>query len=294
MPVTVVDVEPAVTLTSPAASAVVSGTAVAIKATSTAARTQAHRLPAVPEPAGRQREALHRRPAPGRSHTCTATLRWNASKSVGAAPHARHDRDDTRSSTGCIAGPHRSTPRPRAGCVLTTPAIVRAGATVTLRGTVIATTSGHRLRGVRVTSRDAPRSAARPPSASPPAPAGCSRSPTSRAATPSVRSSPAHDVARGVLGVDRLRASAPMSCSVANRSLRVGAVGKGSCFVPGLPVGTGLSLRYIVNGRDLDARLGPVEEHHDPVLVRLPAARASTTCASTSWPTRSTSPRAAP
>jgi hypothetical protein len=133
--------------------------------------------------------------------------------------------------------------------VLTTPSVVRAGATVTLRGKVIATTTGAGIRGVRVTITRRP---------------ALGSATTVRVTTGTggafavsyvVRSNASVSVVTSrttYLGASwagtRLRASAPMSCSVSTRSLRVGAIGKGSCYVPGLPVGTGLSLRYILNG----------------------------------------------
>jgi hypothetical protein len=246
VPLTVVDVKPTVTIVSPASGAVVSGTAVLIKATATTAAGRSD----FPKSLSLLVDNVRRYTVvcAGTSHACTSTLRWNASKSVGAH-RIVVTTTTTRSFTGTSSG--RILYAASASRVLlTTPSIVRAGATVTLRGRVIATTTGTGIRGVRVTITRRP---------------ALGSATTVRVTTGTggafavsyvVRSNASVRVVTSrltYLGASsastRLRASAPMSCSLSTRSLRVGAIGRGSCVVPGLPVGTGLSLRYILNGR---------------------------------------------
>jgi hypothetical protein len=132
---------------------------------------------------------------------------------------------------------------------LTTPAVVRAGAKVTVRGKVLAANTGLGVAGVVVSIGRRPVVGS----------ASVVRVTTGVGGAFAVTYTARSNATVTVLvtrtswlssssGSTRISASAPMSCSLSTRSLRVGAVGKGSCSVPGLPVGTGLSLRYVHNG----------------------------------------------
>jgi hypothetical protein len=180
-------------------------------------------------------------------HTCTKTFQWNAAHSAGSHVIAVTTQTD-KSFTG-TSGARTVLAASASKVVLTAPAVVRAGAKVTVRGKVLATTTGAGISGVVVSITRRPILGS----------ASTVRVTTGAggafAATYTARSNATVTVVvirtswlSSSTGSTRISASAPMTCSLSTRTLRVGAVGKGSCSVPGLRVGTRLSLRYVHNG----------------------------------------------
>jgi hypothetical protein len=246
VPVTLLVAPPAVAIATPVSKAVVSGTAVAIRASATTVATRSDfptRLSLVVD--GVTRATLLCTVAA--QHVCTKTFTWNASHSVGPHVVAVTTRTDQsfvgRSSDRTVYAASSSR------VVLSTPAVVRAGATVAVRGRVLATTTGAGVAGIVVSVTRRPAFGSATTVRVRTGPGGTFAVAYSVRSNATVTAVVNRAIWLGAsTGSTRITSSAPMTCSLSTRSLRAGAVGKGSCSVPGLRVGTRLSLRYVHNG----------------------------------------------
>ena len=182
------------------------------------------------------------------THDCALVLTWGASRSVGA-----HTVVVTMSTT---SGATASSPSvlvfvsSASRVVLGLPKIVSSGSTVVVTGRVVAATTGRGVPGVSVTVKRLPVVGA---ASSVRVVTGVGGVFTVRYVARANATVTAVVARRPWLATSRgttpLRVAAPMTCNVTTRTLAVGAVGRGACSVPGLPAGTRLSLRYIVGGR---------------------------------------------
>ena len=139
---------------------------------------------------------------------------------------------------------------------MATPAIVESGRQVTLRGKVTSVKTGFGIPGVTVRvvrdpaigstvtttvttdSQGLWRLVIRP---------GSNSKITATALTRRTPSGRTWMVGSDV--VKRAKVLAPLSCSIDDTTLVKGKQGTGTCFVPGLPVGTTLALRYVYQGQ---------------------------------------------
>ncbi len=65
--------------------------------------------------------------------------------------------------------------------------------------------------------------------------------------------------------VKRAKVLAPLSCSIDDTTLVKGKQGTGTCFVPGLPVGTTLALRYVYQGQTFTLATGKSKGERIPL-----------------------------
>jgi len=187
-------------------------------------------------------------PCTGGAHDCTVVLPWSASHAAGA-----HTLVVTMTTT---AGLTASSPSrvlyasSGSRVLLALPKIVRSGAPVLVVGRVVATTTGLGVAGVAVTVTRRPALGA---ASTIHVVSGADGVFTLRYVARTNATVTAVVIRTAWLStslrVTSIRAMAPMSCTVATRTLAVGAVGRGRCAVVGLPAGTGLSLRYTFRGR---------------------------------------------
>ena len=187
-------------------------------------------------------------PCPARTHDCAVVLAWSAAGSVG--PHTIVVAMTTTSGATATSASRVVYAASASRVVLALPRIVRAGALVLVVGHVVAATTGLGVPGVVVTVTRRPALGA---ASTVHLVTGAGGAFTARYVARTNATVTAVVTRTAWLGTSvratSIRASAPMSCTVATRTLAVGAVGSGRCVVSGLPAGTPLSLRYTVRGR---------------------------------------------
>ncbi len=243
--VTVTNPAPTVVIASPANGAVVSGTAVAIRAT---AGTDARRTD-VPQTVALTVDGVLRATATcaATSHTCTVSLPWRAASFVGG--HRIVVTVTTTSGAVAQSVPRTLHAASASRIVFVTPTVVRSGTKVTIRGRVLATTTRTGVKGVAVRVAVAPGVGA---SSSVTVVTGTggvfALTFTARTTTTVSAVSTRKPWLSASSGVTIQGASAPMVCRVSTTVLRRAATGRGSCTVAGLPAGTGLALRYVFRG----------------------------------------------
>jgi len=243
--VTVANPAPTVGITSPGTSAVVSGSVTVLVSGSTDPRRSD--LPSTFTLLV-DGIAVSSVVCPSATHDCSVALSWSAAASAG--PHTLVTTMTTTGGSSATSAAVVVLAASPSRVVMTLPKIGRAGATVVVTGRVVAETTGQGVAGavVTLTRRPAVGKASTVWVLTGPGGVFTSRSVarTNTGVTAVVASSAWLGSSRGATV---LRAAAPMTCTVARHRLVVGAVGRGSCAVPGLPAGTRLALRYLVRGR---------------------------------------------
>ncbi|MGE3811361.1 MAG: Ig-like domain-containing protein [Candidatus Nanopelagicales bacterium] len=251
---------PRVTITSPSNGAIIttSPTRIAVTAYTSLSQSDRPRLLRLYVD-GALRDS-HTCPVSQAVATCKTTLVWSSKSSIG--PKSIRVRVYT-SKPGAPNTYLRFTDTGRTYygytttvSTMATPAIVKSGGQVTLKGKVTSVKTGFGIPGVTVRVVRDPAIGATVTTTVKTDSQGLWRlvirpgSNSKITATALVRKTPsARTWMVGSVVTKRAKVLAPLSCSIDDTTLVKGKQGTGTCFVPGLPVGTTLALRYVYQGQ---------------------------------------------
>jgi hypothetical protein len=251
---------PRVTITSPSNGAIIttSPTRIAVTAYTSLSQSDRPRLLRLYVD-GALRDS-HTCPVSQAVATCKTTLVWSSKSSIG--PKSIRVRVYT-SKPGAPNTYLRFTDTGRTYygytttvSTMATPAIVKSGGQVTLKGKVTSVKTGFGIPGVTVRVVRDPAIGATVTTTVKTDSQGLWRlvirpgSNSKITATALVRKTPSGRTWMvGSVVTKRAKVLAPLSCSIDDTTLVKGKQGTGTCFVPGLPVGTTLALRYVYQGQ---------------------------------------------
>ncbi len=185
---------------------------------------------------------------PGGASTCTATLPWDSSASVGE--HTVTSRLTTVQGVITSSAPLVLSVYSKSRIVFFTPSVSRYGGVVTVRGRLFATNTSAGVAGVSVRLTRTPAIGPSRSFTVTTSPSGLFAVSFPATSNTVVSAASASQVwlARSTAATSQ-RVLAPITCSLSRSVVRAGVRSTGLCSVPGLPKGTRLSLRYYFAGR---------------------------------------------